>query len=193
MANKNTMALSQDEYKNIIELLQNGFTMNDGRIVRPNKRIATILVIEANLGIRIGDVLALRFSDIVRDGDRYRLDIIEQKTEKPRTFTVPAAIRDYLEIYMFRNRLSETARLFPISNRAVQKQLKKVCDHLGYVNISTHSFRKFFATNIYVNSGYNINLVRQLLQHSSTVVTQRYIGVGSKELEEALVANLNLM
>jgi site-specific recombinase XerD len=68
----------------------------------------------------------------------------------------------------------------------VQKQLKIVCDYLGIEGISTHSFRKYFATQIYLNSNYNIELVRQLLQHSTTAITQKYIGIGPAELEKAL-------
>jgi len=48
----------------------------------PNERVATALVLEGNLGIRISDILALRPCDIVRDGDRYRLEIVEKKTGK---------------------------------------------------------------------------------------------------------------
>jgi hypothetical protein len=37
----------------------------------------------------------------------------------------------------------------------VQKHLKKVCDWLGpgYEDISTHSFRKYFGTEIYYKNG----------------------------------------
>lgn len=35
--------------------------------------------------------------------------------------------------------------MFPITERAVQKQLHIVCDYLGYEGISTHSFRKWYA------------------------------------------------
>lgn len=64
--------------------------------------------------------------------------------------------------------------------------------NLGLQGVGTHSFRKAYATNIYVNNHYNIELVRVLLQHSSTVVSQRYIGIGSKELETAIEKNINL-
>ena len=56
---------------------------------RPNERAATALVLEGNLGLRISDILKLRPCDIVKDGDRYRLEITEQKTGKRRVFTVP--------------------------------------------------------------------------------------------------------
>ena len=77
--NKKTVALTTAQYKEIIQTMKQGFSG-----CRPNERIATALMVEANLGIRISDILKLRLSDIVRDGDRYRLSITEQKTGKSR-------------------------------------------------------------------------------------------------------------
>ena len=74
----------------------------------------------------------------------------------------------------------------------MQKQLKLVCDYLGLPGIGTHSFRKFYATEIYRDSGYNIALVQQLLQHSSAAVTQRYIGIQQQEIEQAIEGHLKL-
>lgn len=153
---------------------------------RPNDRIATALIIEANLGIRISDILKLKLSDIIKEGSRYRLNIIEQKTKKNRNFTVPFEIFQYIKIYCLENGIKDNEIIFPITERAVQKQLKIVTDWLELDNISTHSFRKFFATQVYQNNDYNIILVQQLLQHSSPAVTQRYIGVSSKDIETAL-------
>lgn len=59
--------------------------------------------------------------------------------------------------------------------------------------VSTHSFRKFYATQIYINNNYNIMLVKELLQHASIETTQEYIGIGSEELEKAIQNNLNLL
>ena len=186
--NKKTLALTQEQYKEIIDTIRTGFLSS-----RQNQRIATALVLEANLGLRISDILHLRLMDIVKDGDRYRLDITEQKTEKRRTFTVPTEIYNYIKQYCIDNEIKTSEVIFPISERAVQKHLKAVCDYLGYEGISTHSFRKFFATNIYRDSGFNIALVQTLLQHSSAAITQRYLGIGSAELEEALKNNINLI
>jgi site-specific recombinase XerD len=68
----------------------------------------------------------------------------------------------------------------------VQKKLKQVCDYCGYEGISTHSFRKFFATQIYVDNDYNIALVQKLLQHSTPAVTNNYIGIQPQQIETAL-------
>ncbi len=186
--NKKTVALTKEQFDDIITTMKDGFTG-----FRPNPRVATALVIEANLGIRISDVLQLKLNDIKKDGDRYHLEIIEKKTKKERTFTVPNAIYTYLKMYCFENHIEPDERIFPITERAVQKQLKLVCDFCEYENISTHSFRKFFATEIYKNNGYDIMLVKHLLQHSSAATTQRYIGIDTKKVEDALDTHLRLI
>lgn len=179
--NKKTVALTTEQYKEIISTMQRGFTG-----CRPNERIATALVLEGNLGLRISDIVKLRPSDIVKDSDRYRLEVTEQKTGKSRVFTVPLVIQQYIENYCLRNGIGKKDLIFPISERMVQKQLKIVCDYLGYEGISTHSFRKWYATEIYKANGYDITLVQRLLQHSSAAVTQRYIGIEPQRIESAI-------
>lgn len=188
MANKKSLALTKEQYENLIGAMRKG-----GNTFRANDRIATALVLEANLGLRIGDILKLRLQDIVLDGGRYRLDITEEKTQKKRIFTVPQPIYQYLRVYCIDHDIKTDQTIFSITERTIQKYLAKVTSELGYHNIGTHSFRKFFATEIYVNNNYNIILVQQLLQHSSAAITQRYIGISSKELEDALAGHIELL
>ena len=155
--NKKTKALTTEQYKQIIQTMREGFSG-----CRPNERIATILVLEGNLGLRISDILKLRLCDIVRDGDRHRLEITEQKTGKSRVFTVPLVIQQYMENYCLRHGIGRGELMFPLTQRAIQKQLAIACDYLGYEGISTHSFRKWYATEIYKNNGYDITLVQRL-------------------------------
>ena len=171
--NKKTKALTEEQYKEIITYLKSGFMG-----CHPNERIATALVLEANLGLRISDILKLRFCDIIRDGNRYRLEIVEQKTGKCRSFTVPLVIQPYVENYCLRNGSRRDERIFPITERAVQKQLALVCDYLGYEGISTHSFCKWYATEIYKSNGYDIalpngycNIAVQLLPSGTSVLS----------------------
>lgn len=186
--NKKTKALTTEQYQEIIQTMKTGFCG-----CKPNERIATALVLEGNLGLRISDILKLRPCDIVQDGVRYRLDIREQKTGKYRTFTVPLVIAQYIENYRLRNGIQRNELLFPITERAVQKQLKIVCDYLDYDGISTHSFRKWYATEIYQNNGCDITLVQRLLQHSSASVTQRYIGIEPQKIEQAIANHAQLI
>lgn len=187
VANKTTVALTKEQYEEIIDTMRTG-----GAYFKKNDRIATALVVEANLGIRIEDVLNLRLCDIIMDGDRYRLNITEQKTKKKRTFTVPLPIYQYIKLYAMENEIEENEKLFPIGKRAVSKYLQKVADYLALENIGTHSFRKFYATDIYNNNSHNIILVQSLLQHSSVATTQRYIGITSQMQEEAILNHMAL-
>lgn len=174
-------ALTTAQYKTIIRTIREG----NGSL-RANPRIAAVLTAEANLGMRVGDILRLKLSDIVLDGGRYRLNIIEEKTGKRRVFTVPEAVYSYFCDYAKRNGIGHDDALFPVTVRAVQKHLKAVCEYLGYTNVSTHSFRKWYATDIYEASGHDIALVQQLLQHSSPNITRRYIGIQEERVESAI-------
>ena len=191
--NKATIALTDEQYVKIIQTIQSGFICKDGHRVKPNNRVATALILEANLGLRISDILRLRLSSIIKDGERYRLNIVEKKSKLKREFTVPLEVYVFIQSYVLENSISPTARLFAISERTIQNHLQLVCGYLGYDNISTHSFRKFFASSIYMDNNYNIELVRVLLQHSSVATTQRYIGIGSHEVENALKNHIKLL
>ena len=69
--NKKTTALTTEQYENIITSMREGSSF-----FRPNDRVATALVLEGNLGLRISDIVKLRPCDIVNDGGRFRLSIV---------------------------------------------------------------------------------------------------------------------
>lgn len=183
-----TVALTREQYSEIIETIRTG-----GNGFRSNPRVAAALVLEANLGLRIGDILNLRLVDIIKDAGRYRLNITEEKTGKKRSFTVPAEIYGWLRDYADANSIGREDRLFPLTVRAVQKHLKVVCEYLELENISTHSFRKFFATDIYRANNNDLVLVQTLLQHSSAAITRRYIGISDERVEQALQSHTCLV
>lgn len=174
-----TRALTDEQYKEIITLMRQGFTG-----ARPNDRIATALALEATTGLRISDILGLRMIDIIPDGNRERWNIVEQKTGRERRFTVSNKLYQYIDYYRIRNNIGEKELLFDVKPRMVQKHLKKVCDWLGYDHISTHSFRKYFATRIYQQNGKDLLLVQAALQHASPATTLKYIGAGIPDVEE---------
>ena len=174
-------ALTTDEYKTLIQTIKTGCGS-----LRANPRIAAVLTAEANLGMRVGDIVRLRLCDIIRDGNRYRLNVTEEKTGKKRVFTVPDAVYGFFCDYAKANNIAPDERLFDITVRQVQRGLKKACEALGYINVSTHSFRKWYATDIYEASGHDIVLVQELLQHSSAMVTRRYIGLSDEKVERAI-------
>lgn len=112
--NKRTVALTTEQYKEIITTMKQGFTG-----CRPNERVATALMLEANLGLRISDIIRLRLSDIVRDGERYRLAITELKTGKARVFTVPLALYQFIRCYCLDHGIAADEVIFPLTERAI--------------------------------------------------------------------------
>lgn len=186
--NKETRPVTKEEYVEIIQTIRKGF-LN----CRPNERVAMALILEGNIGIRISDVITFCLNDIKKDGERYRLDIVEQKTKKERKFIIPYELVQYIQQYCIDNNIKSNETIISITERAVQKHLKLVCDYLGLDGISTHSFRKFFSENLYYDNDEDIMLVMEALQHSSVNTTQRYLKVSSKKLEKALLNNLHLV
>lgn len=191
MGRYKTRALTSQEYRSILRTLEKGFTDSAGVKHRPNKQLSTIITLESNLGCRIGDILALKADSIVRDGDIYRLDIIEQKTGKYRRFIVPEKVVDYINSYKAYTGI-ESGKLFNISAGAVWKQIRAVTDVLNLKNVSTHSFRKMCACNLYEATGHDIETVCAFLQHSSIKTTRTYISRSPEQLEKAIQAIVDL-
>ena len=189
MANKESRIITEEEYIELITAIRDGI----GKC-RANPRVALMLQIEATTLLRISDILNLKLSSFAKAGSAYHLDIIEQKTQKPRRYEVPEAVVNALRDYALEKGLGKNDPLFPVTERAVNKHLQAVCEALttpehSYAGIGTHSFRKFGATKIYTESGYNTELVSRCLQHSSVAITRRYICLTENEVNAALLAN----
>ncbi|WP_094375777.1 tyrosine-type recombinase/integrase [Lachnotalea glycerini] len=139
--NKRTKALDEETYKWILSVMREGFTYH-GVDYRANERIATVLILEYNLGLRVGDILNLTVDSFVKDCSRYCLDIYEQKTGKYRNFNVPDEVYQFIRDYTYEHNISPKSKLFLITERAVLKHLKVVCEFLKLTGIGSHSFRK---------------------------------------------------
>lgn len=184
--NIKTRILSKEEYEKVVECIEYGFEL-DGKKVKPNHRIAVLCVVQANTGLRIGDLLKLRLKDIVREDGRYHFQIVEEKSKKERNFTIAPEVYTYIQSYALENGIGVDRRLFEIGSRAVNKHLQMVSKYLGIDRLGSHSMRKYFANSIYSSNGYNAELVRYLLNHSNVAITQHYLGVSPQLVEKALL------
>lgn len=191
MGNICTRSITEREYQELTSLLYNGFKDKDDRVIKPNIRTAVALVTMANLGVRVGDVVRLRLSDFYAENGRYRLKLSEQKTGKKRHFAVNTQVYTYLQDYAIDMGISKDARLFDISVRAIQRNLKQAVDHLGLIDVSTHSYRKFCAGCHYEKTK-DIRLIQQLLQHASVNTTVRYLTITQEKIDAALDNHLML-
>ena len=160
-----------------------GYTDHKGIIHKPNKQVATILTLQANLGCRIGDICNLTTDNFVFDGDAWKLDMTEQKTGKKRYFIIPTPVKAFIDRWMQERKITQ-GNLFSINEYAVWKQLRGVTDYLDLENVSAHSLRKTAALRIYEASGKDIALTSQFLNHSSPRVTSVYLKRSSKQMDE---------
>lgn len=190
--NKQTRLITQEEYELILKTLRNGYEHN-GVVRKPNEKLCMILICEANLGCRISDVLSLKLSSFQMLDNRCVINITEKKTGKERKFSCNIQFYNFLLEYCIRKGITNKNRkIFDIHERAVQKSLKQVCEYLQLEEIGSHSFRKFFATNVYTKSNFNIAYTQRVLMHSSPTTTLRYIGMEEKELERILQETVNI-
>lgn len=187
-----TTIIKDSQYKEMIETIREGYTDFDGVTHRPNMQLATILILEANLGCRIGDIINLTTDSIIDDGGIYKLNIVEQKTGKRRNFIVPKPVKTFIDNYI-REANIYRGPLFDIKAPAVWKQLRAVTAYLGLEKTSTHSLRKYAATNLYEATGHDIEAVCEFLNHSSTKITREYIKRSDAQLEAAIEKCVNIM
>lgn len=192
MGSYQTLSIKDSDYRDLIQCVRFGYTDNNGVNHRPNMQLATILVLEANLGCRIGDILNLTTDSIIQDGSIYKLNITEQKTGKKRCFIVPKPVKAFIDDYTLNSGIA-SGKLFDIKGGAVWKQLRAVTDYLNLENISTHSFRKMAACSLYESTGHDIEAVCEFLNHSSTTTTRRYIRRSDSQLESAIEKCVNLV
>lgn len=192
MGRYTTAALTKEQYTEIIDMIRNGYYGEDGVLHRKNKQIATILVLEANLGCRIGDIVSMTMESIINDGGVWKLNIIEQKTGKKRCFIIPKPVKRFIDNYAKENQITY-GRLFNVSCQAVWKALRQVTEALGYDNISSHSFRKMVAQSIYEKTDYDIEAVCEFLNHSSIATTRNYIRRTDKQLESAINGSVSIV
>ena len=176
--------LEYDEYMTIITLCQKGFTYKDEygvkHIFRPNKQLAMAFILQANLGLRISDVLKLKPSTFKND----KLEVIEKKTGKLQYRTINRNLKELIYEYALENNIKSNDYLIQVKVRAIQKQLSIIANYLNLTNISSHSFRKLFGVTVYNKTNGNIELLKELFNHSNISTTQRYIKVSQKQIDE---------
>ena len=192
MGEYTTRPLEEKELKDIIESIATGYTDHKGIIHKPNKQVATILTLQANLGCRIGDICNLTTENFVFDGDAWKLDMTEQKTGKKRYFIVPKPVKAFIDRWTHENGITQ-GNLFSIKEYAVWKQLRGVTDYLELENVSAHSFRKYAAQKVYQASGKDIVATSLFLNHKDTRTSLIYLKRSSKQMDEVLSNALTLV
>lgn len=176
--------LQWDEAMNLIRKLA-----KDG-----NYKMSLLIALGCFTGLRISDILALRWKQILHVSE---FAIIEKKTGKQRTLRLnPQLQRHIAECYEQINPIgtsapilvSQKGTIFTIQRINVMLKEIKRRYHLRVGNFSCHSLRKTFGRQVYTMSGDNAELalvkLMELFNHSSIAITKRYLGLRQEEILE---------
>ncbi|MDH3270541.1 MAG: tyrosine-type recombinase/integrase [Gemmatimonadota bacterium] len=151
-----------------------------------NLKHRALLVLLYSAGLRVGEVVRLRPTDL--DEDRGLVRVRSGKGNKDR-YTLLAqgakgAVRAYRAAYPAK------AWLFPgerpdrhLTTRSVQRIVKRAAALAGIQkNVTAHMLRHSFATHL-LEGGTNLRIIQELLGHQSPRTTQIYTHVSRSTLE----------
>lgn len=163
--------LSNVEVKEIIETIK-------------NKKHKAIISCIYGLGLRISEVLALKFKDV--DSKRMLVYVNDSKGNKDRIVMLPKKLlellREYFKEYRPQTYLFEGGVNQKYSSSSVAKVLKKAVSN-AKINkqVTPHTLRHSFATHL-LESGTDIRLIQKLLGHKNIKTTLIYTHVSKATL-----------
>ena len=152
-----------------------------------NLKHRAILFITYSAGLRVGEVVRLKVSDI--DSDRMLIHIVQGKGRKDR-YTVLSEItlnilREYFKVYKPKYWLFPGQdKNKPLSERTVQKVFKTACENANLNKcVTTHSLRHSFATHLLEN-GTDLRYIQELLGHKNSKTTEIYTHVSKRSIQK---------
>lgn len=145
-----------------------------------------------NTGLRISDILSLRVKDIKNPSGEYReyLTLKEMKTGKVKRIKINDALRKNIDSYIKGSQLTGESYLFPsqkggyISRVQAYRVFKEAASVCNIENFGTHSLRKTWGYWTYKMSKYNVGLIMDTFNHSSQIITLKYIGINQDQKDE---------
>lgn len=131
------------------------------------------LWVSAETGLRVGDVVSLKWSH-VRPG---RIFYTAQKTGKWGVAIISDELERALKCYRSSSRWvfpSPRDPLKHITRQAVWYRVKRACERAGIdpEGVAPHSFRKYFAVETFKREG--LRATQSALQHDRTITTEDY-------------------
>jgi len=163
------------------------------KLTKNNEYMMSLLItIGCFWGLRISDILALRWHQIV-DVDEFTIQ--EKKTGKSRTIRINAQLKRHIaECYKQINPLTNKSPIFlsrkstVYSVQRINILLKEIKTKykLNVKNFSCHSLRKTFGRQVYNQNAESSELalvkLMELFNHSSVAITKRYLGLRQEEI-----------
>ena len=157
-----------------------------------NYRMSLLIGCGCFFGLRISDILSLSW-DMLLDSDSFTL--IEKKTGKNRIIKINSGfqnhIKDCFKALNIQNKLekcflSNKKSIYTVLRINVMFKETKSKYNLKIEHFSTHSLRKTFGRKVVEQAGENSEMalikLSELFNHSSPMITRRYLGLRHEEL-----------
>jgi len=152
-----------------------------------NYKLGFLVVLGINSGLRISDLLSLKFSDL--EGDS--ITLLEKKTNKKRIIRINDNIKNAFELFKSKVEVHEGFIFTSNQNTVYSTQYvnRKIKELFGtkQLSVSTHSLRKTFGRQVYSNNNETekaLLYLSDLFNHSSPAITKRYLGIRQEELDD---------
>ncbi len=149
-----------------------------------NKKHKAMLATLYSLGLRSGEVINLKISDI--DKNRNTIYIKKAKGNKDRILPYPEALkkilRNYYVEYKPRLYVFEGQKGEQYTTTSLRAVFNKGCER-ARINkrVTCHSLRHSFATHL-LESGTNLKVIQELLGHNSIKTTMLYTQVSNRSI-----------
>lgn len=159
-------------------------------IATPCKRedIKCSYLFACNCGLRLGDVRKLKWGDITKDGDRWLLSVVMNKSEKPVHIPLGVQARRWLPKCGKGRKRDADGLVFESlpSDTHINTHLKMWTAKAGITKaITYHTSRHTFATML-LTLGADLYTVSKLLGHSQIKNTQIYAEIINRRKDEAV-------
>lgn len=141
-----------------------------------NLKHKSIIYLIYSAGLRLGEVVWLKISDI--DSDRMQIFIRSAKGNKDRyvilSETVLNLLREYFKQYRPKDWLFEGQKGGQYSKKSVQNIFKRALNDSSVKKwASVHTLRHSFATHL-LEKGTDLRYIQQILGHKNVKTTERY-------------------
>lgn len=151
-----------------------------------NKKHQTLLALIYSSGLRVGEALKLKWTDI-RQGEKL-IYIRSGKGQKDRRVPLSDTLVDLLEKYAVAYRtvdyIFEGQKGGPYSSRSAQMVLKRSAKAAGIdQNVTLHTLRHSYATHL-LESGVGLRYIQEILGHSNPKTTMLYTHISGKRLQK---------
>ena len=178
-----TTSMDWDQFKSLISKLE-----RDGE-----NKYCLLISIGVFTGLRIGDLLQLRFSQF-ETGETFT--IVEKKTKKTRKIKINQDLKSILMRIKEKMSIADSNQFIfinrygtkPIDRSWINVCLKRIFKKYNIElegNISSHMFRKTLGNRVLKLNNYSnesIVLLMELFGHSSMAITKKYLGIREREI-----------